>query len=69
MLEQKERAFAFSEISQAIIEVCAPLPNVCVIDGLSLVPHFPSLYDAGGVHPVDEGFLHMAMNIIKAIQN
>ncbi|MEK3722857.1 SGNH/GDSL hydrolase family protein [Paenibacillus sp. FSL H8-0034] len=67
-MHEQKGTFSFLEINQAIAGVCSFFPNVRVIDGLSLVPHVPSLFDAGGVHPTDEGFLHLALNLLKIIQ-
>ena len=56
---------ALHDISRVITEECSTYSNLRVIDGLSLVPHLLYLFD--GVHPKDEGFLHMAMNLVKII--
>jgi hypothetical protein len=68
MHEQGERAFPFMSVSRVIEEASSSYPNVSVIDGLGLVPHSSSLFDDPGIHPADEGFLHMALHIVKGIQ-
>ncbi|NOU94081.1 hypothetical protein GC093_12755 [Paenibacillus sp. LMG 31456] len=52
------------DISKVIVEECSPFPTVRIIDGLTLVPHLPSMFN-DNVHPTDEAFLHMAMNILR----
>jgi hypothetical protein len=58
----------FIELSQAIAEEGLALPRIRIIDGLKLVPHRAELFDEMGIHPSDEGFLHMGMNLIKHLK-
>jgi len=37
-----------------------------VIDGLDLVPHHDDFY-VDGLHPTDQGFLHMALHLAQRI--
>lgn len=41
--------------------------SVTYIDGWKLVPAFEEFF-ADGLHPTDEGFLHMALNIVKGLK-
>ena len=54
------------EFSRAIATAATSFDRVTVVDGTTLVPHLPDLY-ADGVHPNDEGFLHYAINLGRAI--
>ncbi len=54
------------EFSQAIANAAAGIEGVSVVDGTSLVPHRADLF-ADGTHPTDEGFLHYAINLHRAI--
>ena len=54
------------EFSSAIATAASTFEAVRVVDGTTLVPHLPDLY-ADGVHPSDEGFLHYAINLGRAI--
>lgn len=52
----------------AILEVLSKYPDVKVIDGYDILPRLTTLYGEMGerkVHPSDEGFAHMALEIIK----
>lgn len=53
------------QFSTAIGEAAAPFATV--IDGSTLVPHLHGVF-ADGIHPNDEGFLHYAINLQRAIQ-
>jgi lysophospholipase L1-like esterase len=55
-----------SEFSAAIGAAAAALPRVTVVDGMTLVPHVPDLL-IDGTHPTDEGFLHYAINLCRAL--
>lgn len=55
------------EFSEAIGTAAASIAGVTVIDGLTLVPHADALF-ADGTHPNDEGFLHYAINLKRAIE-
>ncbi len=58
----------FEAIAEKIATAVADLPNVTVIDGLSLVPHDYTLYADLRLHPSDAGFEHYAKNLAFAIQ-
>ncbi|QJD84513.1 SGNH/GDSL hydrolase family protein [Cohnella herbarum] len=58
----------FDELVQMIKEICAGFPEIHVIDGESLVANYGRLF-ADGTHPIDEGFVHMALNLYKQIRN
>ncbi|MBE1444022.1 SGNH/GDSL hydrolase family protein [Paenibacillus sp. OAS669] len=55
------------ELSDTIREVCQPYSNITVVDGQKLIPHLPTLFGDAYLHPNDEGFLHIAMNLFKQI--
>ena len=40
-----------------------------VIDCMGFVPHNPRLYQTDGVHPIDAGFKHYGINLIKELEN
>jgi lysophospholipase L1-like esterase len=63
-LHEMRKAGAFTDIHQTLEQICRDLGNVRYIDGFTLVPHHTD-YFADGLHPTDEGFLHMAMNLAK----
>lgn len=54
---------AFDLIGQTIAELAAAYPAMRVLDGARLIPHLPRLF-GDGLHPTDEGFAHIAMNVI-----
>ncbi len=54
--------------SSAIAEAASRIDGVKVIDGATLVPHRSDLY-VDGTHPNDEGFLHYAINLHRAISD
>ena len=56
------------EFSSAIAEAASGIDGVKVIDGTTLVPHRPDLF-VDGTHPNDEGFLHYAINLHRAISD
>lgn len=56
------------EFGDAIAEAAHAIDGMTVIDGSSLVPHRDDLF-ADGVHPTDEGFLHYAINLYRAIRS
>jgi lysophospholipase L1-like esterase len=58
---------AFTDIHRAIAEICEPLTNVTVLDGLNLLPHLPELF-ADKVHPTDEGSAQMALSMLKFLR-
>ena len=54
----------FRDVHAVLERICAQYTQVRYVDGLDLVPHHND-YFADGLHPTDEGFLHMALNILK----
>lgn len=58
---------ALEALSDTIRDVCAAYPNITVVDGQQLIPHLPSLFGDAYLHPNDEGFLHIALNLYKCI--
>ncbi|MHA6484922.1 SGNH/GDSL hydrolase family protein [Paenibacillus sp. strain BS8-2] len=57
----------FEEVCTSISEIAGRIPDTIVINGLELVPHLPAMY-ADLVHPNNEGFAHMAMNLAARIR-
>lgn len=55
---------SFGDLVRTIRSACGRHPDVAVLDGLQLVPHQLAFYRDRGVHPNDEGFVHMAMNML-----
>lgn len=54
------------EFSATIAESASKFTKINVADGTTLVPHRPDLLP-DGTHPNDEGFLHYALNLHRAI--
>ncbi|WP_167859551.1 SGNH/GDSL hydrolase family protein [Paenibacillus cymbidii] len=57
----------FGDLVRTIRSACGRQPDITVLDGLELVPHQLAFYRDRGVHPNDEGFAHMAMNILSRL--
>jgi hypothetical protein len=55
------------ELSEAIREICAPYSQIQLIHGQPLVPHMPQMFGDGFLHPTDEGFLYMTLNLLRHI--
>ncbi|WP_028552264.1 SGNH/GDSL hydrolase family protein [Paenibacillus sp. UNC451MF] len=55
------------QLSDVLREIGEAYPNITVVDGQKLIPHLPELFGDGFLHPNDEGFLHIAMNLFKQI--
>lgn len=55
------------DFSQAILKVAQEFESVTCVDGLALMPHQEHLLP-DGTHPNDEGFLHYALNLYRAIK-
>ncbi len=58
----------FSFIDEYISSVAEELPNVTVIHGYSLVPHYTDLFADLCLHPRDAGFDFYAMNLYNEIK-
>lgn len=58
---------AFADVSAAIWRVAGAYGNVTLIDGSALIPHRTELFGDAHLHPNEEGFLHMAMNMLQRI--
>ncbi len=58
---------SFDELSELITDLCQPYSSITVINGLELVPHLPTLF-TDGLHPTDQGFLHLAHNLARKIR-
>jgi len=56
------------EFSEAIATAASEVKGITVIDGTRLVPHRMDIMP-DGTHPNDEGFLHYALNLHKAISS
>ncbi|GIP35291.1 SGNH/GDSL hydrolase family protein [Paenibacillus sp. J2TS4] len=59
---------SFAEVMGTIEKVSRSIGGIQLIDGLDIVPHQPSYYGDRTVHPSDEGFLHMALNMLKRMR-
>ncbi|WP_282939278.1 SGNH/GDSL hydrolase family protein [Paenibacillus sp. RC67] len=55
------------QLSDILREIGEAYPNITVVDGQKLIPHLPALFGDAYLHPNDEGFLHIAMNLFKQI--
>ena len=56
------------DVAAYIEKVTRELPNVTVINGISLVPADPSCFSPDGIHPNDKGFKFYFENLIKEIK-
>ena len=66
---EESRPFgSFLEIARIIKEETADIPNVTLIDGFDLVPHDSTYFADLRLHPNDQGFLHYAENLEKALR-
>lgn len=54
------------DFSRVILETADTFTHVMCVDGLTLMPHQEHLLP-DGTHPNDEGFLHYALNLYRAI--
>ncbi len=59
---------AFEDVATYIRKVTASLPNVTVIDGVSLLPHDTTLFSDVYLHPNDKGFGYYFENLYREIQ-
>ncbi|OHD80616.1 MAG: hypothetical protein A3J97_06305 [Spirochaetes bacterium RIFOXYC1_FULL_54_7] len=65
---------SFSSIGETIKRVCSGISNLdidcvpLVVDGSCLVPHQARFFD-DGLHPTDEGFLHIAHNLVLMLEH
>ena len=55
------------DFSQVILKTAQEFEGVTCVDGLALVPHQEHVLP-DGTHPNDEGFLHYALNVYRAIK-
>jgi lysophospholipase L1-like esterase len=65
-IAEPQPAGTLDDIRRTLERLCSRHRTVRCVDGLSLVPHLPEFY-ADGLHPNDEGFLYMALNLAKRI--
>jgi lysophospholipase L1-like esterase len=63
-LDEVKHTGTLHDISNAICEACESYENVYIINGTKMIPHLDE-YFADEVHPTDEGFLHIVLNILK----
>lgn len=56
-----------SLLRDSMYEICSDYSQIEMIDGRSLVPNMPHYFGDQTVHPSDEGFLHMAVNLLPYI--
>ena len=56
-------------VANYIKRIAKQVPNMTVIDCMGFVPHNPRLYQTDGVHPIDAGFKHYGINLIKELEN
>jgi hypothetical protein len=68
---QAQRMGTFEDMRQTIAGECARIPELRCIDGMRLLPHLPSFFGDPGskLHPTDEGFLYMALELVKQLQS
>ena len=58
---------SFCDLANTIGDVCTAYGNITVLDGSELVPNIPEYFRDKTLHPSDEGFLHIAINLAKKI--
>jgi lysophospholipase L1-like esterase len=66
MAKQMESG-TLSDVINLIKEIVFPHKNMHIIDGMSISPHCPKLYDDGFLHPSISGNAYMAPRIYKDI--
>ncbi|MCS7459062.1 SGNH/GDSL hydrolase family protein [Paenibacillus doosanensis] len=54
-------------LADTIREICADYPDIRVIDGQRLIPQMPAMFGDAYLHPNDEGFMHMTLNLFRHI--
>lgn len=67
-MEEAKPMGTFYEMRDVIRNVCTGFEQVSVIDGLELAPHIPEFFGDRKIHPSGEGFLYLAMNLLKRFQ-
>jgi hypothetical protein len=56
---------SFFDIADTIKDVCRAYPEITVLDGLEMIPHLPDYFGDKKLHPSDEGFKYIALNLLK----
>lgn len=56
----------FTRVHKTLEQLCSKYSNVHYVEGFKLTPNHPDFF-ADGLHPTDEGFLHMTLNLIKQL--
>ena len=59
--------YPFFHVAEQLKAVAASLPNLTAIDGFDFVPQDLTLF-TDGLHPNDDGFVHYAANLLKALR-
>jgi|LSQX01.3.fsa_nt_gb hypothetical protein len=67
-LNEKYNVGSFYELDDVIRKVCYGYEQITIINGMEIIPHMPEYMGDGRVHPNDEGFLHMTLNLAKVIK-
>jgi hypothetical protein len=65
---EKRPSGTLQDVIHVIEGVCAALPRIKTIRGLDLCPHLTEYMGDGRLHPSDEGFLHMTLNLVRALK-
>jgi lysophospholipase L1-like esterase len=64
----KRPAGSFETVIETIKNECRKRPAIYTAEGMKLIPHRPEVMADGKLHPNDEGFLHIALNLAAAIR-
>lgn len=65
-IAEMRSAGSFFDVSEGIKKICIKYSQITIVDGMELIPHSTD-YFGDGLHPTQEGFLHMAMNLVKRV--
>jgi len=56
----------FTRVHKTLEQLCSNYSNVHYVDGFKLTPNHSAFF-GDGLHPTDEGFLHMTLSLLKKL--
>ena len=68
-LETAQPCGTFADLIDAICQVASAYPQVHLVDGLAVSPHYAALYSDGWLHPNIGGFSYLAPRLYRAIKD
>ena len=63
----KGKDYPLTHVAEYLREVAVGIPNMTVIDAMDFIPHDDVCF-SDNVHPNDEGFVHYATHLLKALE-